>query len=157
MPKRPTVEERLPQEARERLALLELDAIREAARGDDWGQDAPDEWWHLVPALLGMPVEQDVERPHQMPWMTWSIALLISVVSVMAFSACICDVLDVGCDAILRGMGTAYRIQQCIVAGAPGGCWRWHYILGSDSEGIAATVVSLQWIMERQYSCTNVC
>ena len=81
-----TFESRLPQEAREKLALLELDAIREEARGEDWGGDVPEASWQLLPGILGMPVEQDVPRIRQLPWVTWVLALLISAVSIMALS-----------------------------------------------------------------------
>jgi membrane associated rhomboid family serine protease len=42
------------------------------------------EGWQYIPALLGMPVE-DGESPWNRPWTTWGLALVIVVVSVLAF------------------------------------------------------------------------
>jgi membrane associated rhomboid family serine protease len=86
IPRKPTFEERLPQEAREKLAMLELDTIREEVRGSDWGQGGPEQAWQWLPGILGMPVEQDVAPIRQLPWMTWLLALVISAISIMAFS-----------------------------------------------------------------------
>ena len=85
VPRTPTLEDRMPSEAREKLAILELDSIRERAKSGDWDAAAPDEWWQWIPALLGMPVEHDAEELTQLPWVTWGLALVVSVVSVLAF------------------------------------------------------------------------
>jgi len=79
------VEKKLPQAAREKIALLEVDAIREAAERDHSGADAPDEWWQWIPAALGMPVEHDAGSSCRLPWVTWALTLLICAVSVVAF------------------------------------------------------------------------
>jgi membrane associated rhomboid family serine protease/Zn-finger nucleic acid-binding protein len=76
----------LPQEAREKIAVLELDAIRQQAKESDWEQNAPDEWWQWIPAVLGMPVEHDSEPVQQSPWITWSLSLAILAVSLIAFT-----------------------------------------------------------------------
>ena len=80
-----TPKEKLPTEAREKLALVQIDAIREEARGSDWGYNSPDEWWQWVPGLLGMPIEQDYNQTSQTPLITWSLALLITIISTIAF------------------------------------------------------------------------
>jgi membrane associated rhomboid family serine protease/Zn-finger nucleic acid-binding protein len=82
----PQLEEKLSPEAREKLALLEVDTIMERARGSDWGNDSPEEWWQWIPALLGMPVEHEAALLRRLPLVTWSLALLITIVSVFAFS-----------------------------------------------------------------------
>lgn len=48
-------------------------------------QDYPDEAWHWIPALLGFPVETEVSGLRRLPWFTWSLALLVLLVSVWAF------------------------------------------------------------------------
>jgi len=84
-PQQTDSEPKLPSAAREKLAILELDSIREKARGSDWACEAPDEWWHWIPALLGMPVEHEPEGLSRWPWITWGLAAIVSVVSILAF------------------------------------------------------------------------
>ena len=83
LPKKATWAETLPQETRERLALLELERIRERAKGSELGENAPEAWWQWIPGILGMPVEQDVERPRVVPWVTWGWAGLITAISAL--------------------------------------------------------------------------
>lgn len=83
--KPPTLEDRMSPEAREKIAILELDAIRERAKSGDWEDGAPDAWWQWIPAVLGMPVEHDAEALTQCPWVTWGLAVVVSVVSILAF------------------------------------------------------------------------
>ena len=52
----PTFAESLPQEARERLAILELDAVRDRYAETGWDQQPADEWWQYVLTFLGLPV-----------------------------------------------------------------------------------------------------
>ncbi len=85
VPKKPSAKDLLPPEAREKLALMEIERIRAKAQDTDLGEDAPDAWWQWIPAVLGMPVEHDAERLRSLPWLTWGIALLITAVSVAAF------------------------------------------------------------------------
>lgn len=76
----------LPQAARERLALLEVEAIRERAQQRrEGGEDAPDEDWKWIPALFGMPVECEAGTFPRTPWLTWLLAAVIFGVSVIAF------------------------------------------------------------------------
>ena len=86
LPRKPTYEETLPQEAREELALIELNAIREKALGEDFSQEPPDDWWQWVAGFFGMPVEHDAGLFRQKPWITWSLTLIVTAVSVMAFT-----------------------------------------------------------------------
>ena len=81
----PAREDALPPEARERLAILQLDDIREQVRGSDWGADTPDHWWKHIPALLGMPVEMEGGYLRRLPVVTWMLALGIVAISVLAF------------------------------------------------------------------------
>ncbi len=86
IPGQPTIEDRLPREAREKLAILQLEGIREDAHGDEWGRTSPDAWWHWIVGVLGMPIEQDVPALRRLPWMTWGLVLLTCIVSVASFS-----------------------------------------------------------------------
>jgi membrane associated rhomboid family serine protease len=76
----------LSQQAREAVALAKLESIREEAMGSDWGNNSPEETWKWIPALLGMPVEHEEHYYSRLPLVTWALAVLISIVSVWAFS-----------------------------------------------------------------------
>jgi membrane associated rhomboid family serine protease/Zn-finger nucleic acid-binding protein len=80
----------LPQEARERLAIIEVAAMAAGERrpgGVDLGVSAaPDQWWQWLPAMLGLPVEVEQEAVTQYPYFTWGIAALILGLSLFAFS-----------------------------------------------------------------------
>ena len=95
-------EKTLSPAAREKIALLEVAAIRDAAERDHSDANAPDEWWQWIPAALGMPVEHDAGSFSRLPWVTWVLTLLICAISVVAF------------------MDRANWIQQCVVPGASG-------------------------------------
>ena len=48
-------------------------------------QHPPEETWKWIPAFFGFPVESEVDSLRSRPWLTWSLALLIILVSVRAF------------------------------------------------------------------------
>ncbi len=75
-------EEALPIEAREALALYKVQQIAERARAED---PSPDEAWKTVPALFGFPVEAESSRLTHIPFLTWSLAAAIAVVSIWGF------------------------------------------------------------------------
>jgi len=64
----------LPQPARERIALAKMETAAERARGADFGGGAPEQSWKWIPALFGMPVEQEVNPVRCWPWITWGLA-----------------------------------------------------------------------------------
>jgi membrane associated rhomboid family serine protease len=76
----------LPQEAKERLAMLEIDQIRERGSHDRILENEPEDAWHWIPGLLGMPVEHDAEPLRSLPWVTWGVAAIIVVLSLLSFS-----------------------------------------------------------------------
>lgn len=84
LPVEPVVEERLPQKARELLAIMEVEKIAERARAEEEG--SPEEAWKWLPGLFGMPVEHDVDPLKALPWATWGLAALIAIVSLLAFT-----------------------------------------------------------------------
>jgi membrane associated rhomboid family serine protease len=65
--------EPLPQEARERIAMMELKLLEEKQRGPEFGNTEPDEAWKWIPAILGLPVEMEVEPIRSWPWLTWGL------------------------------------------------------------------------------------
>ena len=74
-PKTPEQEEEpISLEAREKLALLELERAKSRREAAEPG--TPDEAWKWLPALLGMPVEIDAPGVSHRPWRTWSAIVL---------------------------------------------------------------------------------
>ena len=69
----PSLRERLPEKAREQIALMQLKTLQEKERASEFGEDAPDEPWKWIPALLGLPVELDVNPIRCWPWLTWAL------------------------------------------------------------------------------------
>jgi membrane associated rhomboid family serine protease/Zn-finger nucleic acid-binding protein len=78
-------EPELPMELRERIAIEQIKRI-EAQHDVETGQlsEGPSEVWQWIPAILGMPVEESQPSLGERPWVTWSLALVIFVVSVFA-------------------------------------------------------------------------
>lgn len=74
----------LPQEARERLALLKIEA-QKTPDGSVMAE-APAEWWQWLPGVLGLPVEINQSAVTQRPWYTWSIAVLIALISLIGLA-----------------------------------------------------------------------
>jgi membrane associated rhomboid family serine protease len=72
-------------EEREAGAMIKLEAVRAESSKAEL-QDGPDAWWEFAVALCGVPVEyNDMPLQHR-PIVTWLLAALIAVVSVIAFS-----------------------------------------------------------------------
>lgn len=76
----------LPAEAKERLAMWQVEALQEKWR-EEQASEGPDELWKYIPALMGMPVEVDYDSRPQHAWVTWGLVLLAAVVSALAFSS----------------------------------------------------------------------
>jgi len=85
LPKNRKAEDELPQAAREKLALLQLQADREEARKNVFGEYTPDSWLEWVVGFLGMPIEQDAPPVYSVPWVTWGVTTLITIISLVAF------------------------------------------------------------------------
>ena len=96
LPKRHEPYENLPQEAREKLALLESKIAREEAHDRNFGDYNPDTWWEWVVGILGMPIEQNVKNIRSAPLVTWCMAAAITIISVYAFVALPTAVKDFG-------------------------------------------------------------
>jgi len=67
-------------EARERMAL----ALIQKYKKDH--SKYPDEWWKILIACLGIPVEISDREIVRLPIMTWLVALIVSIVSISSFS-----------------------------------------------------------------------
>lgn len=74
--------EELPPKARQ---ILAMDNIRHRRQQAWHEKQSPDGFWKYVPAILGMPVEFDYRRPNRKPYATWTVALLIGLISLLAF------------------------------------------------------------------------
>lgn len=75
-------EQKLPDKAREILALAEVERIRERAEQEGGGLP-PDDGINTVLALFGFPVEENAPALSRWPFITWIAALLM--VAVFAF------------------------------------------------------------------------
>ena len=58
---------------------------QQAARDRGLSREAPEEWWKWIPAMVGFPVKYDTVAVSQRPWATWSLAAVITFISVIAF------------------------------------------------------------------------
>ena len=72
----------LSPEAREKLALLQLKVENELRSLDKglMGDEGPPESWQWVPAVFGMPVEEEPPERTCRPWLTWAIAAVLALV-----------------------------------------------------------------------------
>ena len=75
----------LPQEAREMLAMAEVERLSKQAEGSDFDSAAPEESWKQIAGFLGMPVEFDEPQEQRKPWATWLLSGVIISVSLLAF------------------------------------------------------------------------
>ena len=67
--------------AAEVIARERLEQMKEKGVSDS----EPDEEWKTIPAFFGFPVEAETESLASRPWLTWSLALIIALVSIRAF------------------------------------------------------------------------
>lgn len=76
----------LPPEAVEAIARARMETVtwESRRRGLD---DGPDQWWQVIPALFGVPVESsEMGRLKRSPILTWALAAVIVAVSAFAFT-----------------------------------------------------------------------
>jgi Zn-finger nucleic acid-binding protein len=76
----PSLRERLPEKAREQIALMQLKTLEAKERGTGFGEESPDEEWKWIPAMFGLPVEFDVNPIRFWPWLTWGLAAAMALV-----------------------------------------------------------------------------
>jgi membrane associated rhomboid family serine protease len=77
--------EPLPQKAREAIAMQDMKRVAEQADRDAYNDPGPDEPWQWLPALLGMPVEENAPAIRCWPWVTWGLAALLVAVFALTF------------------------------------------------------------------------
>jgi membrane associated rhomboid family serine protease/Zn-finger nucleic acid-binding protein len=75
----------LPQEARDMLAMAEVERLSKQAEGSDFDSAPPEESWKQIAGFLGMPVEFDEPQEQRKPWATWLLSGVIISVSLLAF------------------------------------------------------------------------
>jgi membrane associated rhomboid family serine protease len=80
---RKSVEKELSPEAKERVANLELQSRQEKMKLE-MDDNPPEEWWKEVLAAFHIPFEEDVSEVKQDPWVTRRLAILISIISLLA-------------------------------------------------------------------------
>ncbi len=78
-PKPSDLDEKLPVEVREELAMMQVNRIRKEARDS---MEAPEESWKTIVAFFGMPVEFDQNPVSRLPVLTWLLGALIVGVSI---------------------------------------------------------------------------
>ena len=77
----PPAEPELPPEARQALAMVQVELIAERARE----APQPADEWKIVAGVLGLPVEWEEGPLARAPWLTWGIVVAIALVSLVAF------------------------------------------------------------------------
>lgn len=68
------------EDAREKFAIARIKSMAEKSR------DKPEEWWKMIPAFLGIPVEVSGHKIQSIPWVTWLLAAIVTGISIFAFS-----------------------------------------------------------------------
>jgi membrane associated rhomboid family serine protease len=76
----------LPLPSSEAIALEEMRRDTERRRGPDYGaDDGPDESWKWIPALFGLPVEEDASIG-ALPWLTWGLSAVLVMIFFLTWS-----------------------------------------------------------------------
>ncbi|OPZ87548.1 MAG: Rhomboid family protein [bacterium ADurb.Bin429] len=78
--KTPTTEPELPPEAREAVALAQVEAIGRRFR-EEQANEGPQHWYQWLFGLLGLPVESLAPEQRALPWVTWGVVAAVSAIS----------------------------------------------------------------------------
>ena len=81
----PAAEQQVSPAAREVLDRREAQGLAETPQETEESEPLVDKKWKWVPALLGMPVELRSPLLLHRPWLTWSLAAAVGLVSLVAF------------------------------------------------------------------------
>lgn len=81
LPEETASRQELPAKARE---LLVLHAVKKCSAPEAGSPFEGGEYWKLLPALLGMPVEEDAPPLSQLPVVTWGLILICTAVHLLA-------------------------------------------------------------------------
>jgi membrane associated rhomboid family serine protease len=86
-PRQQPAREALSEKTREAMAMAELQADQLRRRGGDFGDEAPEEMWKMIPAVLGMPVEHEVNPIRCWPLLTWGLVAIIGLTYALTFNS----------------------------------------------------------------------
>ncbi|UCC97738.1 MAG: rhomboid family intramembrane serine protease [Phycisphaerales bacterium] len=70
---------------KEALALARLETVKSMQRDQDAHETCPDNWWEVVVAYTGIPVEYNYTPLRHRPIATWLLAVVITAVSLATF------------------------------------------------------------------------
>lgn len=73
-----------PQE-KEKIALARLALLKAHEEKDKLGVSSPDNFFELIPAFFGLPIEYDNNTLLHRPIVTWTLSAIIAVISILAF------------------------------------------------------------------------
>jgi len=79
----------LSEAARQTAAIMEVQshAAAESEEVEPAAGASPENWWHWVPAVLGMPIEEEAPLRRERPWLTWSVAAFLVLVFLVTSGA----------------------------------------------------------------------
>lgn len=72
-------------EAKQAIALAEIEIVAMRHEEPTFGASPPDEWWQILATLVGLPAEENDVGVYGKPWFTWGLAITILVTSLLAF------------------------------------------------------------------------
>ncbi len=67
------------------LAKVEYELLQEQQREKLVANDPPDNWWEIIPAFFGLPVEYDEKGIDDKPLITWGLSALMILVYIATF------------------------------------------------------------------------
>ncbi len=86
-PPKPIESDPLSPKAKEAIAMASsTPSITSSRPFQDSESDGPDHWWQFIVALCGIPVEYNDTPLKNRPIVTWLLAAVIAVVSLVAFT-----------------------------------------------------------------------
>jgi membrane associated rhomboid family serine protease len=77
-------EPELPPAAKQALAIMQIELERERNEPSVEAGEWPDEYWVVLPAIFGFPVEQGQEPLTRVPWLTWGLSAAVATISLWA-------------------------------------------------------------------------
>lgn len=75
----------IPEDLRVALVMPQVHAISDRYRSEEGLDAKPDAWWKYLPMLCGIPVETDEDCINCIPWVTYGLVLLVSIISLLAW------------------------------------------------------------------------
>jgi len=88
-PAPPEKEDQLSPKAREQLAMLQLQRVKRQQQAETF-MDGPEESWHWLAGLAGLPVETDAPKVSRIPWVTWgtiAVCVVVTLLTMRTFNA----------------------------------------------------------------------